>query len=58
MKITVIPRALACWAIGLSALAFDGLMMIASTPAEIIVRMSAIWPAVSVWRCAIRRSDT
>jgi hypothetical protein len=42
----------------LSAFAFDGLMMIALTPAEIIVRMSAIWPAVSVCRWAIRRSDT
>jgi hypothetical protein len=42
MKTTVIPRARACAAIGLRAFALDGLMMIAFTPAEIMVRMSAI----------------
>src|SRR5215217_1663582 len=42
---TLIPRAAACWITGLSAVALEGLMMIAFAPAEIRLRMSALCSA-------------
>src|SRR5829696_8558619 len=45
IETTLIPRAAACWITGLSAVALEGLMMIAFAPAEIRLRMSALCSA-------------
>ena len=52
------PRAAACATTALSALALDGLMMIAFAPAEIRLRMSAICSAGPPLRFATLTSET